>query len=362
MNEDKRSTNIDLLESIAIYFVLLYHSTLYTYDVVQSMSVKNCLLYFSRTILSTCVPLFFFANGYLLFGRNFDHDRHIKKIIKLISLTFVWAFILMPLYLIIEKEPLSFKTVLLNILRLNKKWGMNLFWFIGALVSMYLFFPALRLLFVSDKKAFILFTVACAVLTFGFVLGDQVLAIISFVVDHGLGDLDYPILKMFDPFRGTHGYSFVYFCFGGLVYTYESKIRAIPSIKRNILAITGMVISCLLLFLVGMFNSICWDGKVWDVVWYGYDTVFTFLNVFFIYLLCLDHQHDTRFIRLISQNTLGIYFTHGLIIRLTRPWIMRSPDLCSLPFNIVYAFMILCVCLLLCLLLKRIPLLRKLVE
>lgn len=239
---------------------------------------------------------------------------------------------------------------------------MNFFWFIGALVCIYLLFPALKQLFTSNKKAFVLFTAACAALTFGVVLGNQALTFLSFILHHNLGDLNYPILKMFNPFRGIYGYSFVYFCFGGLIYPYESKIRAIPSKKRNTVAIIGMIVSCLLLFLVGMFYSICWDEKVWDVVWNGYDTVSTFCNVFFIYLLCLNYNLNSRFIRLISQNTLGIYFTHGLIIRLTWPWIKGFPALFNLPFNIVYAFLIVCVCLVLCLFLKKIPILRKLVE
>lgn len=59
MIKQKRYAHIDLLESIAIFFVVIYHSTIYTFDILQDNSVVNYLLYFDRTILSTCVPLFF---------------------------------------------------------------------------------------------------------------------------------------------------------------------------------------------------------------------------------------------------------------------------------------------------------------
>lgn len=35
--------------------------------------------YFIMAILSMSVPVFFFVNGFLIFGKNFDMKRHIKK-------------------------------------------------------------------------------------------------------------------------------------------------------------------------------------------------------------------------------------------------------------------------------------------
>ncbi len=65
--DKKRLFFIDILESIAIFFVLSYHGTNYSFEFLQDRG--NVLFYFRyylRTILSCCVPLFFFANGYLL--------------------------------------------------------------------------------------------------------------------------------------------------------------------------------------------------------------------------------------------------------------------------------------------------------
>ena len=357
----KRFSHIDLLESIAIFFVVTYHSTLYTFDILQDNSILNNFLYFGRTILSTCVPLFFFANGYLLFNKEFILSKHIKKTIRLILLVFIWGLLLMPIYMIIAREPLRIKTIVLSLLNLDIPWGMNLFWFLGALICMYILFPALKALFDKSEKSFLSFTIACAVLTFGFVFGNQVLSFLSTVSHHNLGSLNYPALTMFNPFRGSYGYSFVYFCVGGLIYKYEDRILSVKRAKRNTIAIIGLLVSCGCLFLVGVFYSKYFDGKLWDVVWNGYDTVFTFFNVIFIYLLCLNYQKNNIFIRNISYNTLGIYFTHGTIIRLTRPWIKTQDLFCNLPVNLLYAFLIVCVCLLICILLRKIPVLNKLI-
>ena len=338
MEIKKRYSNIDLLESIAIFFVIIYHSTLYTFDITENETMINYILYFGRTILSTCVPLFFFANGYLLFNKEFDLRKHIKKILRLVLLTFFWTFFLMPVYMIIAGEPLSLKTILVSIFRLDITWSMNFFWFLGTLVCMYILFPALKALFDLSKKSFIFFIVACAVLTFGFVMGNQMLAFFGAILHHHIPSLSQPLLTMFNPFHGSYGYAFVYFCVGGLIYTYEPKILALSRTKRNIISIAGIFISCTLLFVVGVIFTKYIDGKVWDVVWNGYNTVFTFVNVILIYLLCLNYTKEYSFIKNISINTLGIYFTHELIIRLTRPWIKSREFLCNLPVNIFYAF------------------------
>lgn len=359
MEEKKRLSHIDLLESIAILFVILYHSTLYFFDITKDAAVSNYLLYFGRTILSTCVPLFFFTNGYLLFNRTFNLRKHIFKIIRIILLIFVWAFLLMPVYLLIDGEPLKIGSILSNILYLTTDSWMNFFWFLGALICIYILFPALKALFDTNKKTFVFLTVACALLTFGFVLGNQGLAFLSALFKYDFGQLNYPLFTMFNPFRGSYGYSFVYFCVGGLVYTHEDKILEIKKVKRNIISGIVMLISCTFLFLVGVFYSL--GGTLWDVIWNGYDTVFTFFNVLAIYVLCLSYTKNNKLIKNISCNTLGIYFIHGLLIRLTHPLLKSYDVFCNLPSNIIYAVLILLVSLLICLLFKKIPLLKKLV-
>lgn len=78
-NEQERLVFIDVLECLGIVFVVFYHSTLYIYNILESNSAIYDIRYFMRSILSTCVPIFFFTNGYLLLNRKFDLDKHIKK-------------------------------------------------------------------------------------------------------------------------------------------------------------------------------------------------------------------------------------------------------------------------------------------
>ena len=265
-------------------------------------------------------------------------------------------------YTIISGQSLSVGVILKSILNLDMKWGMNLFWYLGALICIYILFPALKYLFDSNRKAFVFFVVACFILTFGVVFGSQMLSLVGVAVHHPLESFLYhPMLSMFNPFRGSYGYSFVYFCLGGIVFKYEDRIRSIPKSKRVIISVIGILISCGGLFFYGICYSNLVAKQVWDVVWGGYDTIFTLANVIFIYVLSLEYKSNNSFIISISCNTLGIYFIHGLVIRLTRPWIESIDFLCNLPFNILYGFIILCICLGICLIMKKIPLIRKLI-
>lgn len=361
MEQSKRFVHIDLMESIAIFFVVFYHSPLYSFDFTENGSALTYILYFGTTILSTCVPLFFFANGYLLFNRSFDLKKHLKKILRLILLTIFWSLFLMVVYMLMEKEPFNLKTIVLSIVKLDSRWSMNIFWFLLAMICLYILFPALKALFDANKKAFLYLTIACTVLTIGLVFANQILTFVGALTHHSFPALEGPLLTIINPFRGTYGYTFAYFCAGGLMFTWEEKLRKVPRLRRNLIAVFGILVSCALLFLTGVFYTVHVYGELLDVVWNGYDTIYTFANVIFIYILSLNLTKDFRLIRLISCNTLGIYFIHGIIIRLTLPLVLSVDGLCNLPFNLIYALAVLFLCLFLCLILRKIPLLRKLI-
>lgn len=313
------------------------------------------------TVLSTCVPLFFLVNGYLLFKEEFNLKKHIYRIIRLILLTIIWAFILMFIYMIIKGRPINAKIIIESILRLDITWSMNIFWFMGALVCIYILFPALKALFNTNKKAFIFFVITCSILTFGFIIGNHLLVLAKNSFHFNIPSIDTLFLTMFNPFRGMHGYTFVYFCIGGLLYAYEDYILSIKRQKRNLISIIGIILCCTFLFLIGIYYTKVVDGKIYDVVWNGYDTIFTFFNSIFIYILCLNFTKSNTFVTNISKNTLGIFFTHGIIIRLTQSWIKTYPILCSFLVNIIYSFLIMIICLVICSFIKKIAILKRIV-
>lgn len=356
-----RFHHIDLIESIAILFVVIYHSNMCPSDFLSDSSFSVYFSYFFTAILSCCVPLFFFANGYLLFNRPFNLKKHIRKMVRILCIILVWAPINLLTITLLRGESLTLREFADHILYFDTTYHVNRFWFLSTLLCIYLLFPALKALYDSNLNAFIFTTAIIALFTFGHVLADQLLTFFGKLFVRDWTYIDYPLITMLNPFHGSYGYSFVYFCIGGLFFRYEDRIRAIPAKIRNLTAALGICVCCGLLFLVGVFYSIYIERTIYDIVWFGYDTIFTFCNVVFIYILSLNHTKNHPFIQMVSLNTLGIYTTHSIVVALTYSPIVSIPFMHNVPATILYAVFVVCCCLGLCLIIKKIPVLKTLI-
>ena len=245
----------------------------------------------------------------------------------------------------------------MSVINMDSRMHLNILWFMGALVCIYILFPAIKSLFDSNRKAFVAFVVVCSVLTFGVVLGQEASDIFTSLLNHRISLVNHDLIKMFNPFKGMHGYTIVYFCVGGLIFTLEDKLLSIKPYKRNLFSAIGLLVSCSILFCLGLFYSKFTDTS-WDVVWYGYDTIFTFFNVLFIYVLCLNYKKGTSIVCLVSNNTLGIYFIHQLFIPFITPWIKSLTFMRNVPMNVLYSTVILCISLVLSILINKVSRLK----
>lgn len=356
----ERYNFIDLLEFIAIFFVVLYHSTIYALNFLQESSFLYYLRYFLRALLSTCCPLFFVANGFLLFQKEFNLKKHLFKILKFLILMAIWGLITTLFLMLIRGESLSFNQILEYSFTLKQTWTNHL-WFLRALICIYLIFPLLKIAFDKHNKIFIYFIIICFIFSFGSRFLNMLVSVFSNFIFNYQINLNFNLFSYFSVF-GPYAYSFVYFCLGGLLYLWLPKIMEISVKKRNIVAVISIVISCTLLFLFGVFTSFN-QGSIYDIVWEGYDTIFTLINVIAIFILCINYKGKFKFlnntIKNISGNTLGIYFIHLILIDLTKGFIKQVPILCSFWFAVIYSFAIILICFGLSYLIKKIPILKK---
>lgn len=312
------------------------------------------------TIFSTCVPLFFFANGYLLFSKKSDFKKHTVKTIRIILLTITWSAITVFVLMFMKHEFLSphdfFQTVWYH-----KMWWNHHLWFMDTLICIYIFFPLLKTVFDSNQKVFIYFVGILTLLTFGNILFNQLCSIIKVTFLDSAPTLDKNYLSALNPFQGIRWWTFVYFCLGGIAYYYRDKILQISNKKRNIIALVAIIVNCSLLFAIGLFYSHT-TKKLYDVVFAGYNTIFTLCNTLAIFLLCLNYKSNNPVISLISRNTLGIYFIHWILVMITRPYLLQINFLCNLPCSLIYAGIILGASLGISLLIQKIPVVKKLLR
>lgn len=302
----KRIAWVDLTETIAISMVVLYHCAAYVggnYD-LNSQNFAFSLVYFLRSVLSACVPLFFLVNGFLLFRQSFNLKKHLFKILKFVLITLFWyVFTLVVITLVARNPDMSFMSNMNSL-----KSSINHLWYLGALICLYLFFPLLKVVYDHHRPVFIYFTIICAVFVFGNSLMNEIATLVT-----GTVYSEVNFFRIFNPLRGIYGFSFVYFCLGGILNLCLSKLQSYPRFKLNLLAIFSLVVGWIGQFLIGHLYS-SRTGKIWDIIWNGYDTIPTLLITLGILVLCLNYQRENRLFTTISRNTLGIYLIHMIII------------------------------------------------
>ena len=357
--QSQRYHHIDLMKVLGIWFVVIYHSTLYDYNWLERPVLLYYIRYYLRTILSTCVPLFFFANGYLLLNKPFELNKHIKKTVWMMALTVIWGSIGLLAIMPIENHFFSVGQFVENLVMFRPIGWINFLWFMGALVTIYALFPLIKHAYDTKKSLFNYFVLMVTGFTFVYVFVKYAAIIAAYLTDIESFSTFVCIVDQFNPFRGTWGYAFVYFCIGGMMRGKEDVLRRLK--HRRKLATLALGLNCSLLFALGIFFSIMNDSQ-WDVVWDGYDTVFTLVNVICIFCLCLDYKGNLRFIETVSDNTLGVYFIHKILIHLTIKYVVRIPSACTWIGNIVYALLVVAVCVVITQRIKRIPVLNALVR
>ncbi len=355
----ERWNYIDLIEFLGILFVLIYHTITYDAPPFAEYQVLDYLRYFLRTILSTCVPLFFFANGYLLLNRCFDLKRHIFKSIRMIVLTVIWGMAMVVYRTLLNHEPMAIGSLVKNFWR-----GVynNHLWYMGALICIYVFLPLIKLAFDEKRKFFVFFLTIVAVFSFGNTFINLAGSAVLCLIRPGQAIMNFNWFHMFNQFHMTKSFALVYFCLGGLCHLYKDRILAISKMKRNVIALFMILVNCGVLMGLGVIFSIR-TGQVWDVTFNGYDTLPTLVNVLAIFVLSLSYQGKERgVVSLVSKNTLGIYLVHMFLVTALFPVVTKLPGANTFIFGVVFAVVILAISLLITVVVKKIPLLRNLMR
>lgn len=357
-----RLPHVDLLKSLAIWFVLIFHGTLYANAVYPTMPLSMLLRYFSRTILSTCVPLFFFVSGYLMLGRPLNLKKHSIRTGKMMVLTCFWILFLLVILQYYYQESIVWSELKEQIWELKDGWNNHL-WYMNTLITIYLVYPLLKATFDGSRSSFFWFTGVMAILVFGSNLLNLAVTLFNLFVkqEFSLFYNNLPVFNHFNPFAFNTRMGIAYFCLGGTAWALEGHLRKIPARWRNLAAAVMIPVCCGMLGILGWRFSL-YLKDLWDVVWNGYTTVFTLGNVLCLYVLSLNLKRDIPLLRWISANTLGIYLVHDLIHKLIGPVVSQFAPMRTLPGTLLYASGLLMLTLGVCLVLKKIPLVKHLVS
>ncbi|MCI8600596.1 MAG: acyltransferase [Oscillospiraceae bacterium] len=360
---------LDLLKCIAVFSVCAYHFS--WVGEIGFAPVLPFSVWLKRALFSlntVCVPLFFMVNGALLFSRPLDLRRHFRKSAVLLGQYFAWRLITVAALCLIKRLPreeLGFSRLINAVFFFDNLKGIRYthLWFIPVLLQLYLLFPFLKLCFDRLDKL-------DNRLMLGVLLG--VLGAVCFAADDiasvcGVAGRFHRLhprnLNQLNPFQGMLGIMLCYFLVGGLLHRNLGRCKPIPSWQP----MAGLAAGMVLLTAKWWAESLAHE-KPWDSVFGGYGSLPGALMAVSVFLLAAKlpedfparHRNAARFIRLLGENTLGIYYLHWLVGEWLLPMAWKIFPHTGLLPNTAKAAMLLAVSLPLCLLGKKIPLVRRL--
>ena len=357
-----RLAHVDLLKSLAIWFVLIFHCALYPIVIYAGMPLSALLRYYFQAILSTCVPLFFFVSGYLMLERPLNLKKHSLRTGKMMLITCFWIVFLLFVLQYYYQEPILWQELQEGMWDLKGGWNNHL-WYLSALIGIYLMYPLIKSAFDCSRACFYWFTAVMAFLVFGSTLLNLAVILFNLFVkqEFYLFYNNFPVFNQFVPLAYSCGMGTAYFCLGGTARVLEERLLKIPVHWRNLAASVGLIVCWATLGTIGWRFSLYLKG-LWDVVWSGYTTVFTLVNVLCLYVLSLNLKRDIPILRWVSANTLGIYLLHDLLHKMIGPYLSQFALMRTLPATLVYTLVLLLLSLGVCLILKKIPLVKHLIS
>lgn len=359
----KTIPSLDLMKFAGILIVVFYHCRMVVgCDILTDRSLDQYFFYGVLTLIGPCVPFFFLVNGYLLFDHKLDMKKHIKKTLHFVFLALFWSFVTLTLTVWeYTGEFPGWKYILKHGLLMDTYWYYHL-WFMGAMVILYIFFPLLKSAWDHNRKGFYFFVGACFVITFGNKALNMAYNVYAWLRYHVNYSPNYNFFSIFNPFQGYDGYIFVYFCLGAIIRENQEKFN---EIMKPWLCILGIILTTAGLYLYGYFMSLS-TGVLWQSGdQYGNDVLFSLIRILCIFGLASRYKGTNRaakFITYISNNTMGIYLIHYILrnvtVRYFEEWLNIPGYFLK---TLVYSVIIFLASWLLMEIMKRIPLVKKLV-
>lgn len=361
--EKNRVYSYDLIKSIAIFMVCLYHfgTINYSYKTLQTGHFTYYFKYFLSGITCTSVPLFLMINGALLLNSSFNLKRHINKIFYIYLLFLVWGAITLVAeapYYGDHYTPFQFIASMIS----SKQGRLDHLWFLQVLAYLYIMFPLIKTVY--DKNETKLTNYVLGIIfffTFGIVLLQDIINAAAYLLDSQLLKINIvETVTWLSPFGTYFPNALVYFLLGGLITKHINRI--------NIKAVTAgavLLVSWLALFAFSLWKTHI-TKSLYDVSFSGYQLIMPLIMTVSVFFLCLKFRTNNQYLRklvtTIGSNTLGIYFIHIPLGVWLTSYYVQLPVSKYLVFDLLYTALLIGLALLLTLMVKQVPVIKYLVE
>lgn len=357
--KNQRVIYLDTLKGFSILFVVFCHFVLLPSDSVSG----NILM-----ALAWCaVPCFMMVSGGLMHARkSFSWKNYIYRIFKMYAVLCIWRLIYFLVYLIFFDLSPSKSSVVQYLFLFSDIEGLNVgfMWYMIAYLVCMLIYPITWFLFHSAGnlgKQTVIFIMLLSFLS-GIAVSSCNIFIDCITSLLKLNDFSISGLRKILPF-GNYANMIFYFTFGAFLYEYKETIKERLAKKRCFpccLAAAGLLL--LLLVKYRSAHTFSWNGIYISNGYNLFGTSLLSVGIYSIFLL-LDSGRICTFIsKYIGQYTMGIYYTHYLILILCGKYLYPHLGEYSLALNILKTIIVTCICILITVIFRKIPFLKTLVK
>ena len=314
-SQNKRIGYFDLLKTISIFLVIYVH-----YPWISTSKGSNLTMI--MTIIA--VPLFFMINGALLLGkRNFNIKEHYKKLMWIIVGTISWKILILSICMITKRIDISNFSIteVFNYLFTAKNLldvPAEHFWFMYALIRIYIIYPFIRLAFEKNNKYLKYILLYSFIFSFGIELLNMVFFTFS---GKGIMDKFSGIASTFNPINDLTYVT--YFILGYILHNKFYDEQNTLEFKKIVLPIIVYLLG-LILVLVARYVQVgtLLDG-VYQPIHSDYTKIGDLIMTCAIFILFSKiHVKENRFINFIGSRTINIYYIHMILVAYSATYLL----------------------------------------
>lgn len=302
----KRRLDIDILRIVGALFVVMYH-----YGSLSGLGGKWMSAYIG-SLLSCCVPIFFFVSGVLQARRNLTCKMGFSKAAKLLVLTALWSAILWMAVSLQKGSQITLSLWVAGVLTFQQDYT-NIFWFLPAMAIVYMLAPIFCVVRDGHRDIFRTMVIGACLSVFGLDLLQRGGYIAGLYFETDIFNKAIYFLNQFNPLRGIYGYSIAYFLVGMYIegLDYRPKI-----IRFGAISLLSCIVSPVGL---AMYKVICdkLTNGSYDPVFGGYSCVSALMLTVSLYYMAgilADKLPNcgsvSAAIKYLGANTFAVYLLH----------------------------------------------------
>lgn len=348
--DNKREIYADLIRTISIIFVLIIHTTC-NYFVTSYGNKSFTYMLIISSLTAAAVPLFYAISGtFLINKKNIDYKKFYKKVVKIFLQTIFWTFIYLLIYKFVLNQNVNITKTMVKSIFSSQVVHL---WFMYPLIALYIFTPFISRLYYaisdSEKRVLLLITLIIP-------------AVLSTIQMKFWDIISIPKFAIIFPELGL-------FILGKYIYDNKEKLF---SKKVKVLSFISAIISLLLViglsWLYIKHQGISNSKPYFDA---SKITILMLVASIYIFILSINDnlnklpKNINQLICSIGKCTGGIYFIHMVFVEV-------FPDISIFGFHIgqnIYgisnmilgAFFYFIVSYIVVLLIKKIPILKRVV-